>query len=194
MTPRPIDPARVETHLAAAARCLAELEKMSAFAPERFDDAREFPTAVLARALLRETLESTLALGRHLLARRHGIAVTEYREVAAALNHAGDVPRDLHAEFASFARLRNRLTHAYLAVEPAEIHDLVAHRLPRLHRLLHALAAAAGLDPNTDTRGGSEAREKGPRYRKTRKPAGAKRTTTTTTTTTKARARGKVKR
>jgi mRNA interferase MazF len=60
------------------------------------------------------------------------------------------------------------------------------HVRTTLRKLLERVTA--GLDPNTDPHGASEVREKGPRYRKTRKPAGAKRTTTTTTTTTRGRA------
>ncbi|MBI5485947.1 MAG: DUF86 domain-containing protein [Deltaproteobacteria bacterium] len=182
MIQRPIDPVRVEAHLAAAQRCLAQLETMAGLPPERFDDEKDFLTALMARALLREGLESLLSIGRHVLARRYRVAVTEYREVAVQLNRLGAIPAALRDDFVSLARLRNLLTHAYLAVSPSELHEVVAHRLSLLRRLLDALVTAAGLGPFPSGAGpASTAGEKRVRYRKTltggRTPADARKST-----------------
>jgi uncharacterized protein YutE (UPF0331/DUF86 family) len=170
---RPVDPERIAEHAGAAERCLDRLERLSGLPPERFEDRTDFDTAIVARAALREGLESILSIGRHVLARRHRVAISEYRQVAVELNRVGVVPSDLREDFVSLAGLRNRLTHAYLAVGPAELHRVVSRQLPVLRRILAALVVAAGLPGAVPSGSGpSEVREPRVRYRKTSaKPA-----------------------
>jgi nucleotidyltransferase substrate binding protein (TIGR01987 family) len=93
---------------------------------------------------------------------------------------------------------RNRTSHLYSEAMALEVYERIRVYAPMIRRAHDDLCRRFGIPGRKP--GASEAREKGPRYRKTRKPAGksttsprgrSKGTTTTTTTTTRARARGK---
>jgi uncharacterized protein YutE (UPF0331/DUF86 family) len=119
-----------------------------------------------------------------------------YRELFAPLAEAGVIDRETAAQLARWAGLRDVVAHLYWKLHLEEIDGALRGDLEPLRAFR---AAAARLVNPRRPSGADEAREKGPRYRKTGKPAGAtsprghsRGTTTTTTTTTTTR--GKAKR
>jgi uncharacterized protein YutE (UPF0331/DUF86 family) len=80
-----------------------------------------------------------LDLGRHVLARGFGDAPAEYKAVASTLGERGVLDAEEMALFIRMAGYRNRLVHFYDPVSEAELHDLCAHRLTDVERVLGAL-------------------------------------------------------
>lgn len=70
-------------------------------------------TPAAAESYLRRGLEALLDLGRHILAKGFGRAVTEYRDVARQLEKAGLLDSPEAALLARMAGYRNRLVHFY---------------------------------------------------------------------------------
>jgi uncharacterized protein YutE (UPF0331/DUF86 family) len=92
-----------------------------------------------AESYLRRALEALLDLGRHILAKGFGQAVTEYKEVAINLvqfsvldQKKGDLLREL-------AGYRNRLVHFYHEISDQELYEICTARLNDIEMLLEAM-------------------------------------------------------
>lgn len=82
-----------------------------------------------AESCLRRALEALFDLGRHILAKGFGIAVTEYKEVATNLftkNVLSVSDADLMYKMAGY---RNRLVHFYHDVSAVELYEICTHYL-----------------------------------------------------------------
>lgn len=108
---------------------LASLEEFSA--DQRNIDAAE--------SCLRRALEALLDLGRHMLAKGFGDAPAEYKAVANRLGERNILDGEESALLIRMAGYRNRLVHFYDRVSQAELHDVCAHRLGDIERVLGAL-------------------------------------------------------
>lgn len=79
---------------------------------------------------LRFALEGMFHIGSHILARIPGGRFTEYKEVARKLGECGIVPREFaEKKLVPIAGYRNRLTHMYHEVTPAELYKIVNDHL-----------------------------------------------------------------
>lgn len=92
-----------------------------------------------AESCLRRALEALLDLGRHVLARGFGDAPAEYKAVANRLGERNILTGEEAALFVRMAGYRNRLVHFYDRVSQAELHDVCAHRLNDIERVLGAI-------------------------------------------------------
>ena len=127
--------ALVETHL----RDLRELPQSSL---AEFVSDRRNPAA--AAALLQWTLQALFDVLRHLLAKRLGRGVLEYKELARAAAREGLV-RDPHLAdaFLEIAGFRNRLVHFYQEVTPEELYGILRTELGDLEGIAEELRQVA---------------------------------------------------
>lgn len=142
MTPGMIDLKIVEHKLQLLAASVTDLRALPQSDLAEFTADRRNPLA--ADAALRRALEALFDVGRHLLAKGLGQGSLEYREVALQL-----AERELVTDLALAARLRdmagyrNRLTHHYDEVTPAELYAIVTTHLPELEAVAEELRLAA---------------------------------------------------
>ncbi len=91
-----------------------------------FSDSRNVWTA---ESCLRRALEALLDLGRHLLAKRFGEGVTEYRDVAAGLYERGVLSDAEAALLRQMAGYRDRLVHYYHEISREELYQTTSQEL-----------------------------------------------------------------
>ena len=133
----------VGDRLALARRCIADLEQLAALGRQAFESDRRNPAA--ADSFLRRAIEALFDAARHLLAKRHGLAGLEYREVARlAAEHGIVTDGPLAARLLEVAGFRNRLAHYYDEVTPAELFDVITADLDDLRAFAREIEAAAG--------------------------------------------------
>jgi uncharacterized protein YutE (UPF0331/DUF86 family) len=109
-------------------------------------------TAAAAESYLRRALEALLDLGRHLLAKRFGIAATEYREIAVKLGEVSVLKSDESALMRDMAGYRNRMVHFYDEVTADELFDIAAGRLHEVEQVLDAIMAWINADTEHSNR------------------------------------------
>ena len=95
--------------------------------------------AASAESYLRRALEALMDLGRHILAKGFGKAVTEYKEIPGELHTEGV----LHSTDASLMRelagYRNRMVHFYDEVTTDELYNICHDQLNDVERILAAI-------------------------------------------------------
>lgn len=92
-----------------------------------------------AESYLRRGLEALLDLGRHLLAKGFGIAVTEYKEIAVALVQVGVLDESTGDLLRDLAGYRNRLVRFYDVASDHELYDICTTQLGDIETVLAAL-------------------------------------------------------
>ncbi len=142
MTPGRVNLKIVSDRLALARRCLADLEALRARGADDFTGDRRNPAA--AESFLRRAIEALFDGARHLLAKGHGLAGLEYRDVARLAHERGLVAdAALALRLIQIAGFRNRLTHYYDEVTPDELFRVLESDLGDLEALARELEAAA---------------------------------------------------
>jgi uncharacterized protein YutE (UPF0331/DUF86 family) len=142
MTPGHVDLKIVSDRLELARRCLADLEALRARGGDAFAGDRRNPAA--AESFLRRAIEALFDAARHLLAKGHGLAGLEYREVARLVRDWGVVTdAALAPRLIQIAGFRNRLTHYYDEVTPEELFRVLESDLGNLEAFARELEAAA---------------------------------------------------
>ena len=94
--------------------------------------------AAAGESYLRRGLEALLDLGRHLLAKGFGVAVAEYKEIAAGLRERKILAPELASTLIEMAGYRNRLVHFYDEVTADELYEILTSRRHDLERVLDA--------------------------------------------------------
>ena len=94
-----------------------------------------------AESYLRRAIESLVDLGRHILAKRFAIAVSEYKAIPRALADAGVLERAQVDRFVEICGYRNRLVHFYHFVTERELYEICAVRVGDLEDILGLLLA-----------------------------------------------------
>jgi len=116
------------------------LTSLRALPLDTFDVFQADPRNVAsAESYLRRALEALLDLGRHILAKGFGRAVTEYKEVAIALVQVGVLDQSQGRLLRNLAGYRNRLVHFYDEVSDRELYEICTGRLGDVDALLTAL-------------------------------------------------------
>jgi uncharacterized protein YutE (UPF0331/DUF86 family) len=92
-----------------------------------------------AESYLRRALEALLDLGRHVLAKGFGQAVTEYKEVAMALVQTGVLNQQNGNLLRELAGYRNRMVHFYHEISDQELYEICTVRLNDVNVLLAAI-------------------------------------------------------
>jgi uncharacterized protein YutE (UPF0331/DUF86 family) len=95
--------------------------------------------AAAAESHLRRALEALLDLGRHVLAKGFGRAVTEYKDVARALTEVGVLGDRYGTLLRHLAGYRNRLVHFYHEVSEIELYEICTGELVDVDTVLTAI-------------------------------------------------------
>lgn len=148
MTPARISESVVSDKSEAVRRML---ETMASLPLADLADFLRDPHYVAAgESYLRRALEALLDLGRHVLAKGFGVAVSEYKEIPRGLRERGVLSPDLAELLVEMAGYRNRLVHFYEAVSPEELYDILANRRPDLERVMSVLLEWIESRPSED--------------------------------------------
>lgn len=92
-----------------------------------------------AESYLRRALEALLDLGRHLLAKGFGTAVSEYKDIAARLGQVGVLNEQETRLMTEMAGYRNRLVHFYVLISTEELFDICATQVGEIVTLAQRL-------------------------------------------------------
>lgn len=101
-----------------------------------------------AESYLRRGLEALLDLGRHLLAKGFGLAVTEYKDIGLKLGEAGVLSKEQELLLRKMAGYRNRMVHFYHEVSREELYELCTRNLQDVESVLEALTGWIRDNPN----------------------------------------------
>lgn len=112
---------------------------------EFLQDSRNIWTA---ESCLCRALEAIFDLGRHVIAKGFGEAVTEYKEIASALNRHNVISRDDLSVIQKLAGYRNRLVHFYHDVSEDELFEICSSRLGDVERIAEALRVWLSKNPS----------------------------------------------
>ena len=91
-----------------------------------------------AESCLRRALEALLDLGRHILSKRFGVGVSEYKAIAAGLQERGVLGRREAELLQIMAGYRNRMVHFYHEIGPEELYQVCAHDLVDVEHIVEA--------------------------------------------------------
>ena len=92
-----------------------------------------------AESYLRRAVEALVDLGRHILAKRFAVAVSEYKAIPAALRDAGVLDEERVPVFVRICGYRNRMVHFDHAVSDEELFTICTRHAGDLEDLLTAL-------------------------------------------------------
>lgn len=114
-----------------------KLRTLSQLSLEEFSLEDNF---VKAQFYLRRALEGIFHIGTHVLSRVPGGRVAEYKAIALKLGEVGIVPK-AYAEnqLKAMAGYRNRLTHFYADITPAEIREIIRNHAGDIDVFLRAI-------------------------------------------------------
>jgi uncharacterized protein YutE (UPF0331/DUF86 family) len=111
-------------------RMVAEIQSLPLGSLEGFTSDRRNIGA--AESCLRRALEALLDLGRHLLAKVFGEAVTEYKKIAEELERRGVLGLDAAHRLRILAGYRNRMVHFYHDVTEDELYAICTREIEDL--------------------------------------------------------------
>jgi uncharacterized protein YutE (UPF0331/DUF86 family) len=89
-----------------------------------------------AESYLRRGLEALLDLGRHILAKAFGEAVSEYKEIAEVLVKKGVLNKEEGEKLRRMAGYRNRMVHFYQEISDQELYEICSQELKDLECIL----------------------------------------------------------
>jgi len=92
-----------------------------------------------AESCLRRSLEALMDLGRHILAKGFGRGVSEYKEIAPALEEEGVLNAGESARFKTLAGYRNRMVHFYHEISDRELFEICSSQLPDIIYVTEAI-------------------------------------------------------
>lgn len=141
MTTGRVDLKVVLDRLEIAGACLRDLRSLPAGTLDEFLADRRNPAA--AESLLRRAIEALLDVGRHILAKGFGQAALEYRQIALLAVEKGILGAEAGRKLALMAGYRNRLTHFYAEVTPAELYGILKSELSDVEVVAEELKRAA---------------------------------------------------
>ncbi len=142
MTSGQIDLKVVQDRLQIVEDCLRGIRALPLVSQETFESDYRNPAA--AESLLRRALEALLDVARHLLSKGFGQRSLEYRQVAQLSTEKGLIrDAELGKRFLLIASYRNRLTHFYSEVTPAELYEIASEKLGDVEAIAAELRQAA---------------------------------------------------
>jgi len=89
----------------------------------------------IAESCLRRSLEALLDIGRHILAKGYGRAVSEYKQIAALLQEYEALSANEARVLRTLAGYRNRMVHFYYEVTEEELYRICAQELGDFERI-----------------------------------------------------------
>ena len=145
MLPGRISKRVVSDRLAWVDRMLGEIRELPLDSKTKFMQDKRNVWA--AESCLRRALEAVFDMGRHIAAKGFGDAVTEYKEIASALNRHNVISvADLEL-MQKLAGYRNRLVHFYHDVSADELFEICASHLGDVDRIVNALRSWLASNP-----------------------------------------------
>ncbi|MGA1840091.1 MAG: type VII toxin-antitoxin system HepT family RNase toxin [bacterium] len=88
---------------------------------------------------LRRALEALMDLGRHILAKGFGKAVTEYKDIPLELLEKGVLSKSDADVMREMAGYRNRMVHFYNEISAEELHKICFEQLKDLEAVLTSI-------------------------------------------------------
>jgi len=134
MTPGRLDPAVVSDRTSWIRTMLAGIRDLPLASFEDFTRERHHVAA--AESYVRRSIEALVDLGRHILAKRFAVAVSEYKAIPPALADAGVLREDRVQRFTRICGYRNRMVHFYHAISDRELYTLCTDHLQDVEVLL----------------------------------------------------------
>lgn len=101
-----------------------------------------------AESCLRRALEALFDMGRHISAKGFGEPVTEYKEIAFALNRRNVISTDEFSLMQKLAGYRNRLVHFYHDVSEDELFEICSSHLGDVENIANAIRTWLSKNPN----------------------------------------------
>jgi uncharacterized protein YutE (UPF0331/DUF86 family) len=86
-------------------------------------------TIAAAESYLRRSLEALFDIGRHVLAKRFGSPVTEYKEIAQGLLDRKILRKSEADALRQMAGYRNRMVHFYHEISPQELQEICSRNI-----------------------------------------------------------------
>jgi len=118
------------------------LDRVRRLPLESFDEFNEDPrNHDSAESCLRRGLEALLDLGRHILAKRFGRGVVQYKEIATALEECRVLGSDEAKLLTELAGYRNRMVHFYNEITHEELFNICSEQLGDVERVVDELLA-----------------------------------------------------
>jgi len=99
-------------------------------------DPRNFASA---ESYLRRGLEALLDLGRHVLAKGFGEAVTEYKQISLELVKFDILSTENSEKLRLLAGYRNRLVHFYHEISDHELYEICSKELGDIEQVLEEI-------------------------------------------------------
>ena len=135
-----VDPEVFDRRLAKLESLLRDLHGLSASERESFLADRGLQAQ--AERWLQLAAECAIDLAHHLIAERGWKTPASYRDAFEVLRAEGVIDAELTDRMQGWAGLRNVLTHVYLEVDHARLHEILRNELPQLSAYAAALHAA----------------------------------------------------
>ena len=137
MTPGLIRESVVAERISWVRRMLVSIQRLPLGSYDEFTSDPK--NAAAAESYLRRGIEALLDLGRHLLTKGFGLAVTEYKDIGLKLAEESVLSRERGALLRQIAGYRNRMVHFYHEVSNEELYRLCTESLKDLEEILEAL-------------------------------------------------------
>lgn len=137
MTPDRVDPAVLSDRASWIRTMLAGIRDLPLDSLEDFSADRRTPAA--AESYVRRAIEALVDLGRHILAKRFTVAVSEYKAIPAALAEAGVLDEERAELFIRICGYRNRMVHFYHAISDRELYAICTDHAQDVESLLTEL-------------------------------------------------------
>jgi uncharacterized protein YutE (UPF0331/DUF86 family) len=134
MTPGRIRSDVVAERIAWIREMIASIKRLPLSDYEAFiNDPRN---SAAAESYLRRAIEALLDLGRHILAKGFGFAVTEYKDIGVKLSETDVISGSQGLLLRKIAGYRNRMVHFYHEVSIRELFDLCTRNVHDIEILL----------------------------------------------------------
>ncbi|MBW1722692.1 MAG: DUF86 domain-containing protein [Deltaproteobacteria bacterium] len=137
MTPASIRKAVVAERIAWIRAMLEGIGALPLESLEEFVADKRNPAA--AESYVRRALEALLDLGRHILAKGFGVAVTEYKDIGLQLSNHRIITTEQGRQFRRLAGYRNRLVHFYHEINHRELYEICTTHVHDIETLLNHL-------------------------------------------------------
>jgi len=127
MTPGKVSRRILIDRMAWIDQMLAEIQKLPLESYEAFtSDSRN---VWAAESCLRRALEAIMDLGRHILAKKFGHGVTEYKQIGQELQREGVITQRDSKRLQILAGYRNRMVHYYHEIGTREFYEICRNNL-----------------------------------------------------------------
>jgi uncharacterized protein YutE (UPF0331/DUF86 family) len=145
MTPSTIRAKVVLNRAAWVRKMLDDIRALPLGSFDEFNSDMRNPNS--AESCLRRGLEALLDLGRHILAKKFGRGVIQYKEIPEAMRECGVIDARTAELLTEMAGYRNRMVHFYNEVTREELFDICTNRLTDVEHVLDEILGWLRSDP-----------------------------------------------